>query len=360
MRLFLFSILKSPLISLLLAPFAFASPQIDDYSNMPKEIRFTICQKLLDQGDINSLLNLRKTDKESCTFVNAFIVEALIRDASLPHPTFNPTMFKGFSRLFQEGASLHDSLKEYLHGGALIAHKSSALRKILAYTESTHFHAQEVMAHEQLTLSLYHRRFGAQINDNLPSTLRKKSILQHLASSFQIISTNNQALNESRIDHIASSLAALKKERHYLFIKEAVDLEQKGELDARHIFITINDSDFQVIANKMALGKLVRQNPEITLLLDVGQEFVQNGILVMRSDDLPPKLKHLSLTNAQCNVTKVGDWFLWETNLTSLSFSGFNNLTVIGINFLAGAKSITSLDASGIPNLPKIGNGFLA
>ena len=97
-------------------------------------------------------------------------------------------------------------------------------------------------------------------------------------------------------------------------------------------YLVINDKDIDEKSMKL-LEKLLKDNPEHIIHLDVGDKFVDKyGALSIGPLDLPKNIKHFKISNAKGNVTTIKGFFLPKT-LTSTDMSGFENLKTIAVCF---------------------------
>ncbi|MFN9001947.1 MAG: leucine-rich repeat protein, partial [Holosporales bacterium] len=149
-----------------------------------------------------------------------------------------------------------------------------------------------------------------------------------------------------------------------------------GDIDATRLTtqahtIVLSDAELNQPETKQKLEKLLEmQTADHThhVVLSVGNTpaRLEDGILTLRTDDLPSNVRHLTVTNPSANVTAIGDEFLQSdllaqnaTVLTKLWLAGFQNVHSIGANFLLGCSGLTSLDLSSLRNVTQIGHSFL-
>ncbi len=97
------------------------------------------------------------------------------------------------------------------------------------------------------------------------------------------------------------------------------------------------------------------KHPDKTLLLDV-----KGPKLTLRTRDLPPTLRKISISNVRQDVTSIDDFFLSGfNNLTALDLWSLSKVNKVGNYFLSYCTDLPKLDLSPLANVNEAGCEFL-
>ena len=158
-------------------------------------------------------------------------------------------------------------------------------------------------------------------------------------------------------------MCLLKKiygENKYIQFSSKLDVEKLAK-HCHHIVIT--DRQMKDPKNRQILTDYLSKHANHNVILDVGDAFVKDGTLNLKTIDIPHNLVHLIITNSKENTTSIGNGFLDNSahhfkdkalKLKSLSAAGLINLRHIGDYFLANTNKLQSLDISKFTNLKSI------
>jgi len=208
------------------------------------------------------------------------------------------------------------------------------------------------------------------------NTQYQQMILQHLLASIDLFHTGTYNSAEAN-KLIHSILANLRKNivlegeeasdndvvnACYMSVEKALASQNVLNFD-RKTFILMTDTQFNNADPKFLgnLNELFTKHPNTTLLLNLGEHFVSNGVASLKTAQLPQSLLHLALLNTQRNVTQIGGNFLADSKkLKSIDPSALTCITSIGENFLRNANALENIDTAGFVGLTVIDHHCLA
>jgi hypothetical protein len=192
-------------------------------------------------------------------------------------------------------------------------------------------------------------------------------ILQYLLASIDLFhtGTSNQRNVNMLIHNILANLRkniVLEGEEEsdsdvvnacYMSVEKALASQDVLKFDHK-TFILMTDTQFNNADPKFLdnVNELFTKHPNTTLLLNLGEYFVSDGVASVTTEQLPQSLLHLALLNTQRNVTQIGGNFLKTSKkLKSIDPSALTRITSLGENFLRDANALENIDTSGFVGL---------
>ncbi len=199
------------------------------------------------------------------------------------------------------------------------------------------------------------------------NTQYQQMILQYLLASIDLFhtGTSNQRNVNMLIHNILANLRkniVLEGEEEsdsdvvnacYMSVEKALASQDVLKFDHK-TFILMTDTQFNNADPKFLdnVNELFTKHPNTTLLLNLGEYFVSDGVASVTTEQLPQSLLHLALLNTQRNVTQIGGNFLKTSKkLKSIDPSALTRITSLGENFLRDANALENIDTSGFVGL---------
>ncbi|MFN9000517.1 MAG: leucine-rich repeat protein, partial [Holosporales bacterium] len=217
-----------------------------------------------------------------------------------------------------------------------------------------------------VAMPLYKAAFGKELPED-----HVNLALQHLLAVINTrvyVQPNNvnqsfKQFAEYKSKSLIESLQNQRKARPFVNLLHG-DVDEALLATQAHI-IVLSDAELCQPETKQKLEKLLgTQTADHThhVMLSVGNTpaRLEDGILTLRTDDLPSNVRHLTVTNPTAHVTTIGSDFLKrQEKLLSLKLVGFRNVSKVKENFLYECTGLTHLDLSDLKNVNEIGSAFL-
>ena len=208
-------------------------------------------------------------------------------------------------------------------------------------------------------------------------------VTQHLLSLCTVYQKKD-ILEEVDLIEFLTKVKIIKEQSNYIRFSHTLDPNGAEIQQTAHIIIT--DQELDDKNNKNLLQKILENNLDHNIILNVGDQFVDiKGVLHLSADQIPSNLKHFTITNTKENAIKIGDDFIsdardlesfdarglsgvksignfflnWPINLEYIDMRGLSNVMTIGYAFLNWASSLQSFDMRGLTNVISIDFDFL-